>query len=83
MTAAEYRRRLSALPARRRTDPRAPARVVVPADAVSEDEVLAARARYPQAFAAIDSDGHLPATEIAARERLVTEAIRVGYLPPE
>jgi hypothetical protein len=42
--------------------------------------VLAARARYPQAFAAIDAG--LPATEVAARERLVTEAIRVGYRPP-
>ena len=82
MTAGEYRRRLSALPARRDEDPpsSAPARLVVPADAVSEDEVLAARARYPQAFAAIDAG--LPATEVAARERLVTEAIRVGYRPP-
>jgi hypothetical protein len=85
MPAAEYRRRLAALPARRREDApgHAPARIVVPADAVSEDEVLAARSRYPQAFAAIDSDGRLSAAELAARERLVTEAIRVGYLPPD
>lgn len=81
MTAAEYRRRLSALPARRGR--REPVRIVVPVDAVSEAEVLAARTRYPQAFAAIDVDVHLSAAEIATRERLVTEAIRVGYLPPE
>jgi hypothetical protein len=85
MPSAEYRRRLAALPTRRREDAPgpAPARIVVPADAVSEDEVLAARSRYPQAFAAIDSDVRLSATELAARERLVTEAIRVGYRPPE
>ena len=82
MPAAEYRRRLAALP-RRREDASAPVRVIVPVDAVSEDEVLAARSRYPEAFAAIDFDLHLSATEVAARERLVTEAIRVGYCPPE
>lgn len=59
---------------------RARLRIVVPGDVVSEDEVRAARNRYPQAFAAIGSD--LSATEVAARERLVTEAVRVGYRPP-
>ena len=81
LPAAEYRRRLAALPRHPPEDPIPPARIIVPLDAVTEDEVRAARARYPQAFAAIGSD--LSATEIAARERLVTEAIRVGYRPPE
>jgi hypothetical protein len=85
MPVAEYRRRLAALPSRRRTDPpvQVSSRIVVPADAVSEHEVLAAQARHPQAFAAIDGAADLSPAEIAARERLVTEAIRVGYRPPE
>jgi hypothetical protein len=80
---AEYRRRLAALPTSSRSDPRSPAaaRIVVPEGAVPDDEVRAARDRYPQAFAGID-DPDLSPEEVAARERLVTEAIRVGYRPP-
>ncbi|MCU1473539.1 MAG: hypothetical protein JWQ92_1607 [Amnibacterium sp.] len=85
MPVAEYRRRLAAIASRRRPDPRsaAPVRIEVPADAVPEDEVLETRARFPRAFAAIDTAPDLSIGEIAARERLVTEAIRVGYLPPD
>ncbi|HEV7622662.1 MAG TPA: hypothetical protein VGO26_00885 [Amnibacterium sp.] len=85
MPVAEYRRRLAALPSRGGADPHDPSsvRIVVPVGAVSADEVLAARSRYPRAFAAIDADTILSPAEIGARERLVTEAIRVGYLPPK
>jgi len=83
MTVGEYRRRLSATPVQRPEVGPSPSRAVLPADAVSDDEVRAARTRYPRAFAAIESDAHLPAAEVWARERLVTLAIRVGYLPPE
>ena len=85
MPVAEYRRRLAALASRRRVDPRSAAgvRIEVPADAVPEEEVLEARLRHPRAFAAIDAIPDLTIGEIAARERLVTEAIRVGYLPPD
>lgn len=82
MPAAEYRRRLAALPVRPREDVCAPLRIIVPADAVGDDEVLEARRRYPEAFAAIDCELRLSAAEVAARERLVTEAIRLGYRPP-
>lgn len=83
MTAAGYGRRLAALPTPRREDASAPARPSVPVDAVSEDAVLEARGRHPEAFAAIDSDLRPSATEVAARARLVTEPIRVDYRPPE
>ncbi|MGN6743237.1 MAG: hypothetical protein ACTHJL_08065 [Amnibacterium sp.] len=77
MPVADYRRRLAAEapPARTAADPANLA-------AVTDDEVLAARLRHPQAFRAIDADPRLPRAEVIARERLIAEALRVGYLPP-
>ncbi len=83
LPASEYRRRLAALDA-----PRAAERLLVRGETprrelmVSPAEIAAARRTYPQAFGAIDADTALPPDEVAARERLVTEAIRIGYLPP-
>lgn len=78
MPVADYRRMLAAAPAapRSRQDP-------VNRSAVTDEEVIAARLRHPRAFGAVDADPSLPRAEVVARERLITEAIRVGYLPPD
>ena len=83
LPASEYRRRLAALEPSRPAE-RRPVRGETPTREVmvSADEVAAARRHYPQAFGAVDADATLPPSEVSARERLITEAIRIGYLPP-
>ncbi len=77
---AEYRRRLAALPAARAAD--AAGAVARPVTAVTDDEVRAARVRYPRAFMALDAEAGLAAEEIAERERLIVAAIDAVQDPP-
>jgi len=76
---AEYRRRLAALPAARAADAAeaaaAAGAVARPVTAVTDDEVRAARARYPRAFMALDAEAGLAAEDVAERERLIVAAI--------